>query len=48
MGSLLDKCREIEDDTREELARIEKLPVTHPEKSELPELKEKLHSFTTG
>ena len=42
MGSLLDKCRDIEDDTREEITRLEKLPVTHPDQLRVPELKAKI------
>ncbi len=48
MGSLLDKCREIEDDTREEIARIEQLPATHSDKARVPELKEKVSAMNNA
>jgi hypothetical protein len=48
MGSLLDKCREIEDDTKEEIARIEQMPATHPDKARVPELKEKVSAMNNA
>ncbi|MCA6367616.1 MAG: hypothetical protein IM631_12795 [Cytophagales bacterium] len=48
MGSLLDKCREIEDDTREEIARIEQLPATHPDKARVPELTAKVSAMNSA
>jgi hypothetical protein len=47
MGSLLAKCREIEDDTREEIARIQQLPLTHPDQARLEELKAKVNAILT-